>query len=300
MSTRTLRLAGAALLAAYFVVILRDLPSMRFELDDPNNIWIYWNAGFRRVLAANLTFWSTFYRPLGGLWYLTLFSLAKLDPLVYHLSRVPFLAANVWLSGRLARDLSGSSAIGWLAAVLMTYQGGLSGIYYSNDFIYDVLCYLFFYGALAFYVHIRIAGRFLRGIEMACFLALYICALNAKEMGFTLPWVILLFELLYDPPRLKSMEAWRRWWMPHARTALIGMALAAIYFLGKRYGEHSLFYDSGYRPIFTWHQLWDRQAAYWNAWIYRWPVFTPGRVVLLYAALIGIAVMQRSRRVAMA
>jgi hypothetical protein len=107
-----------------------------------------------------------------------------------------------------------------------------------------------------------------------------------------------LFELFYDPPREMGIDAWKRWLQPRRFPLWTSMALATLYFLGKRFGSNSLFNDSGYRPVFTWQQLIGRQAAFWNAWLEPWvhrANLIPGPAVLpFYAVLIAVAATRRT------
>src|SRR5207249_10265937 len=58
------------LLVAYFLYFA--LPALHggFREDEMMNISIYWRVGALKSLLTNLTFWTTFYRPGGALYYL--------------------------------------------------------------------------------------------------------------------------------------------------------------------------------------------------------------------------------------
>src|SRR6266478_8647244 len=99
----------------------------------------------------------------------------------------------------LARLLACSRSVAFLAVLALCYHAQLADLVFIGSFIYDVLCGFFYFAALTYYIHIREKGRSLRSTEFAAFLALYICALNSKEMAVTLPVIVLIYEALRRP-----------------------------------------------------------------------------------------------------
>jgi hypothetical protein len=83
-----------------------------------------------------------------------------------------------------------------------------------------VLCNLFYLVALAWYICIRERDRSLNLLQFAGCFALYICALDSKEMAVTMPVIVLVYELLkycHQPER----QAFVRWIWHDASFALV-------------------------------------------------------------------------------
>jgi len=106
---------------------------------------------------------------------------------------------------------------------------------FSGSFSYDAVCGFFYFAALTYYIHIREKGLLLRPTQWVGFLALYICALNVKEMAVTLPVVILIYEFLKYSHELERPR-FSRWTLREALPALVAGAITAIYCYNKIYG----------------------------------------------------------------
>ena len=112
------------------------------------------------------------------------------------LSKISILVASIPLVYYLSRRLASSRSIAFLAVLALCYHPRLAGLVFVGAFIYDVLCGFFYFAALAYYVNIRERGASLRPLQLLGFLALYVMALNCKEMAVTLPVIVLIYEFL--------------------------------------------------------------------------------------------------------
>jgi len=191
--TRYIRLAGAALILAYFAFFGWDGLHARFGVDDPANLFWYWSRGTWPLIRAQFEFFSTYYRPMGGLFYLPIYDFAGFNPLPYRVVALLIVLLGLALFCRVAKLISGFERVAWVATILVCYHPRLADIIYTNGVIYDVLCFLFYFAALAWYLGIRTRGRFCTWRHTAIFVVLYICALNSKEMAVTLPLTLGLY-----------------------------------------------------------------------------------------------------------
>jgi len=310
---RCLFAAGALLLAVYFFRLTRASFHVYFTPDDLMNLYQSWIPFAGRLIKANLLFFLTsdFARPMGSVWYRLIFDFAGFHPFWFHACDLAILSANIWLTYAVARRLAGSREIAALAALAMAYQYRLAALYFDTGFIYDVLCYFFLFAALAFYLRARersraqraprkgavgtlTSERILRPWQWAALFALYICALNSKEMAVMLPAFLGAYELLYHPPRTWRPATLYRWLLREGRPALLTGAVAVLFVIGRSAGSQSLIQNAAYRPSFTWAQfmLTSRHFAGdffempdWPAWV----------VILLWIALAIIAWAARSR-----
>lgn len=205
-----------------FAVLARDGLRMGFTYDDMMNLHGYWTRPWRELLVALAAWWSDSYRPLGGLFYRGLFDVFGFNPLPFHAVNLGLVAVNIGLGAWLAFELTGGShqAAG-LAAVLGSFNAGLVDLYVSSACIYDVLCFSAYAAGLAWYARLRRGGRHPRWIEIGGVLVLFVAALDAKEMGATLPVAIAIYEALFHGPKADP------------RAALASAAMLVPYVWGK-------------------------------------------------------------------
>ncbi|HEV2690684.1 MAG TPA: hypothetical protein VGV35_19145 [Bryobacteraceae bacterium] len=292
------RLTGGAFLLAYFLCLAWNGLHSRFIRDDPSNLYYYWSRGAGPLIRAQFEFFTTYYRPMGGLFYLPIYSLGGWDPLPYRAVALFIILLNTALVYRVAKLLSGSAGVGWLAAFLAAYHPRVMDIVYENAKIYDVLCFLFYFAALAWYLGIRARGQFCNWRQTAVFIALYICALNSKEMAVTLPLTLVLYELLFHPPIGINVKTLWAWVTREGRIAAIAGLLTAVYVFGKTIGPDPLIQIEGYRPEFTVEKFMNSITSNLQDLFYLPDWFGPWHIVGAWAALLAFAWFKKSGYVA--
>ena len=124
-----------------------------------------------------------------------------------------------------------------------------------------MLCGLFYFAALTYYIHIREKRAYLRPLQLVLFLVLYVCALNSKEMAVTLPVIVLIYEILKSP-RWLTWNAFLSWTWRCAAPSLIAGAMTAIYLYSKIYGTGSVTRFDPYRPNYSWHNFVTSNAKF--------------------------------------
>ena len=232
------------LFAAYFFLVSRDTLKAQFSDDEMIAIWMYWRPSPWRLLESQFMIWRGYHRPVGGLFFLPLYHVFGLNPVGNHAVLLVLLPVGAYLMYRLSRALGSGGVASAMVALVACYHGGLSNLYYNSVFVFDVLCGIFFFAALAYYARIRSSGRILSGGQTAAFLALYLCALNSKEMAVTLPAILLAYEwLFYGPPGF----AWKRfaaWLRGEGRAIFWAGMLDLVFIYGKRFGQYGLMKQS--------------------------------------------------------
>jgi hypothetical protein len=257
---RVLRLAGAAFLLAYFLLMNWGGLRVHFALDDLANIrHYYFHTSAWDLLAAQFSIWRGDYRPMGGLFYIAIYHFAGLNPVPYQAFLLALLLATVYLVYRFAGLLGSGEGAAYLAALIVCYHAGLANLYYNAAFIYDVLCCFFYVGALICYLRIRNRGRLLNTIEKITFLLLFLCALNSKEMAVTLPVALLTYECIYHPPGDWNLKGAVAWLLGPAQMVVLAGILDAVDVLSKISGPNALAAADGYRPVFTLARIYDCQ-----------------------------------------
>lgn len=216
----------AALLGGWFLLWAGPGLWAYFAADDPMNLYFGWAASWGQHARDNVLFFTGALRPLGNLFYKVAFAAFGMNPLPYRVVCFALLLVNLWLSYKVARHVCGSEAGAFLTALVAAYHAPLAGVYYATATIYDILAYFFFYAAF-----LMAAQR--RSIAGTC--ALFVCALNSKEIAVVLPLVIASYEWF--------CEKERRW-----RWAAATAALAAIWAAGKLLASNSMLSNPAYRP----------------------------------------------------
>jgi len=287
------RLAWAAFILADFLWFAWDGLAARFAPDDMMNMAKYWEKGFRGLGAAQ--FDSTSYRPMGGLFYRPIFHFSGLDPFPYRLAILLILVANIYLVYRFASYLSGSGLVAALAALATSYHARLADIYYSTSVIYDILCFTFFFAAFDWYLRRRSAGLSLRLRDTFLILALYVCALNSKEMAVTLPVFLCLYECFYHPPGACRWAGIRDWVLVRAPVTLSASAITLLYIYAKTHGAVALAATNGYRPEFSPRRFMESSQLEVNSILYSWDFFAGWKLVLVWVVLLAVAGWKRDR-----
>jgi predicted HTH domain antitoxin len=284
---RTWPLVSALLVAIYFLVYTRGAWHSYFSNDDVTNLYRSWIFPLSALVKANFLFFlnSPFYRPLASVWYRSIFYFAGFHPLPFHAVNLLFLGANIWLTYCVSRRLSGSREVAAAAALLISYHPRFGPLYFDTGFVFDVLCYFFYLCALLFYIRIRQRDRPLGAWELAACAALYICALNSKEMAATLPAVLLIYELLYSRARRDGRGV--------AVTGLLTVVFATGRFLG--HGDYSLLVTGAYRPVFSLDQFMKTSANFFGDLFLQPQPLSPGIVLAFWAIMLAAAWASKSR-----
>ena len=171
------------------------------------NLYGYWSKPLSALVKGNFFFWTSYYRPFGGIVYRTLFALFGFNPRPVYVVFYAAMLVNLLLAYLVLSRIGGSREIGVIATLLFCFHGKLDYLYYNAGSMYDVFCFLFYFLALLIYLRARLQDRLLGVWESLGFLACFICALNSKEMAATLPVMVLLWELIFHSPDFRSFRA---------------------------------------------------------------------------------------------
>lgn len=281
------RLAAPLLVLLYFLPLGAVALEARWAADDMMNMYGYWNKGWGKLIVAQFEFWSTYYRPFAGLFYMPLYEMYGMDPLPYRIVIYIVLALNALLAYATARLLTRSYVVAALAAILTSFHTGEFVLYFNTSQLYDIFCFSFWFAAFYVYARTRLKGSTVGIGPLIAVFALYVCALNSKEMGVTFPVLLVAFELAW----------WRQLWPAHlpgswkspvTRQHLFRVALPIVitglatlaYVIGKSTGPEALNNIGAYRPVITFGRFIDSNAHYAAELFYR-KEFSIGRTNLL-------------------
>ncbi len=246
--------------------------------DDMMNIYGAWQKPYYRILLENVFYFTPGYRPMGSLVYRLLFDIAGINAFPFRVVCFLLLLSNLYLLYRTAAAASSREA-GFLAALFASYNTGFIDLYYNTGTIYDLLCFAFYFWALGLYVNVRKRGHFLNSRTLIAFLALYVCALNSKEMAVTLPVVLFGYELILGrsgqgPQTGRRLIA--RWGPP-----VLSAVMAVPFVFGKFAASSPLMGNEAYRVHLG-------VRTYLRALAHYLEIFTlpPGSLSLASAALV--------------
>lgn len=283
MRALTARFGPALFLVAYFFWFAGGGLWAPFTGDDLMNLNFHLTPSFPRLLLSNLTYWTTAYRPMGGIVYAVVYRLAGFHPMPFRVVCFGLLLVNLWLFYRVCLRLTDRREVALLATLLVTYHAWMVNLYYSTGTIYELLCYGFYFAAFDYYLGIRQAGRTLQFRQWVGFLAFYICALNSKELAVTLPLSILCYECIWH--RMKN----------GVRGVAISAFVTLPFVIGKLTGPDRLTANPLYRPAISAARYLHTFHLYLNVLFYQDHFFRDANTILLVVAMFALAVWLRSR-----
>ncbi len=270
---------------AYFIFMIRPGLTTLFSPDDMMNMHVYWSKPVWQVAKAIALVATSFYRPMGGAFYLPVYHFAGLHPAPYRAVIFCLLCVNCWLLYCLGKRLSGSRLGGMLTALIGSYHAGALGVFLSTAVIYDVLCYGFLSGALLYYVRIRQAGRTLQWRQIIALVLLYAGAVDSKEAGVILPALLLVYELLYV----------RRFRIPELLPIVACGVLAVAFVIAVMFGPGTLTHFEAYKPVWTAHQFLLTTRTYAGMLLFRNDMLKERTVELFWIALFALSAFLRRR-----
>ncbi|MGJ5817241.1 hypothetical protein [Paludibaculum fermentans] len=287
-STRVDTLLVLLALGWFFLFAHHGL-SAPFSGDDLMNLHGYLSRSTVSLLVDNLCYWSTAYRPLGGLFYSALYHYFGFDPLPFRVACFAIMTLNLGLLWRFTLRLSGSRETAFLALLIAGYHAWFVDLYYSTGTIYDLLCYAFYLGSFNLCLRVRpLAWR-----HLAVLIVLYVCALNAKEMAVTLPVLLAAYELIYHRHALR--ESGFAWLLGAGRGVLVTSLLTLPYVAGKLLCAGSLVENPAYHLSISPGRYLDTFHLYLNPLLYQDHVFRDPNTIQLLLAMLALALCSRSR-----
>jgi hypothetical protein len=217
--------AGLSGILIYFFLLSHRGLRTYFNGDDVFNLiflhghwrWPWWKTAYEALVIFTPT-----YRPMGGAFYRVLYGIFGFHPVPFRLAFYALLVLNLGLFFRFALTLSRCREAALLSTLVFSFHAALSDLYFSTGTVYDVLCACFTLAAFGRYAGIRSSGRQLRAKDIFIFLLLYGAALASKEMAASLPFALLLYEVLLAP------VSPRRFWRRALPALLAGAQTAAV------------------------------------------------------------------------
>lgn len=270
---RFLPLGACLALAAYYGYFAQVSLRLGLTHDDLMNMQRAVTASWPTLGKESLFFFlpSDQYRPVGAIFYRICFDLFGPVPFPLHLVLMLAWALGLGALFLAARRLSQSSEVGLLTVLLAAHHSNRPFYYINAGFCYDILCHLFYFTALAYYLGARAKGR-LRERDLLLLTGLFILALGSKEMAVSLPFV------------LAACEWWshdRDWRFP-----ALSAVMAALFVGGRVLSASGISAAGSYEVVLGYRQWMES----WNDWLahlaYVWPAPLATSWVLAFFALV--------------
>jgi hypothetical protein len=269
--------------------------------DDLMNSYQYWSHQTAQLIQESIVFYpAELSRPLGALFYSPLLALFGLNPLPYRIVSFALIVVNLGLLYLFCLRLTHSREIAALACVLGAYHAHLDELYYNSGTIYDLMCFAFYYGALVYYLRIWDAGSYPGWRQMLILVTLYIAALSSKEMAVTLPVIVLVYELLFHKPIRISASNLVKWLVREGRFLWLAVPITIAFVLSRVAGPHPMTTNDAYHLDVTAGTFMNGWAQYLYSLFYTSIQFTIARVIILWVALLVIALAARRRELFLA
>lgn len=258
------------------------------------NMYFAWKEPFSDVLKANLFGRTNVIRPFGALFYSLFFSWFGFDGFPYRLLLYAVLWLNVVLTYFFIRRLTDSFEISVLSVLLHCYQINFFGLYYGSGYCYDVFAFFFFYSAFSLTLWARRDGKYPGPFTCVALVLLAGCGMNSKEAAASLPAMLLVYELLYHPPKRFS------WIWNEARSVLVTGSVGLIYLWSRFTGPNNLLNHPAYSPSFTLGRYLESTAAYLSELDCFTFLFSPEYAAGVLISMGSLALLTRSRHLILA
>src|SRR4051794_39682058 len=199
-----------------------------FSHDDLMNLFFAWRESFTDIIKANLFFRTGVIRPFGALFYAGFFQMFGFDGLPFRIFCYAVLWMNVGLTYLFVSRALKSREIAVLSVLLHCYHSNYFPMYYGSGSCYDVFAFFFYYAAFTLVIAAKQTKRDLNIFECVAVAILFACAVNSKESAASLPAMLLIYKLLYNPPRSWS-------WIWHDARAVVITGCVGLLFLWSRF-----------------------------------------------------------------
>ena len=136
---------------------------------------------------------------------------------------------------------------------------------------------------------IRLFLRFFAASILGLLPILYSCAVNSKEAAVSLPAILLVFQLLRNPPRSVS------WIWREARAVLATGGVGLIYLWARFTSPNNLLGHPAYTPAFSVYRYLESTAYYLNELSSQEHLWTTAGAAVLLLSMAAIALLARSR-----
>ncbi|MCU1261063.1 MAG: hypothetical protein JWO80_3948, partial [Bryobacterales bacterium] len=276
------------LISLYFLWLAHRGLKEDFNSDDTMNLSVAYVKPLGVIVRGAVLFWTGYIRPLGALFYLLVYSYAGFWSLPFRIICFALILVNFALVYRLFLKLTKSRVFAALALLVVCFHASLGDIYASTGTVYDILCQLFMLTALNLCVGHERPLSFGR---LAAVTLCAIAAVDSKEVGVTIPAILLAYELIFHTPGRRNIGRWAKDHLP--AVGLTGL-VSAVFMWSRLVHKNDLSNHEYYQVILTAHQYLLTTKNYINLLLFRGNLNEAAALAVLLLPLAGAALL-RSR-----
>jgi hypothetical protein len=269
------KLRGGIIPAFAAIIFLNSLLTARagfrfgFTEDDLMNAHWALTRGWWPLLSDILKFWtvSPVFRPVGTAFVKAIYATGGMNLIVWRCFYGALLCFAVSLSFLAAERITNRLPVAFLTGLLLSFYPAFRWLYFGMDFIYDVIALLFVCLFLLVWFRAReTSSKYWALVAVA----LFILAIQSKEIAVDAIVFATVYELIFSPPdSLRSIPKW----IARRPVLLVFMSVGAVFAISRLTGPNSLTQMAGYRPSLSAGTYFSHMSA-WLRQLYGQPITT--------------------------
>jgi len=249
---------------------------------NPDDVMLM-NFAIGRPLKLHLQsipfFWNGSMRPLGSIFYLTLYKSFGYWAVPYRIAAFVLLTANLILLYRCARAITKGRKAAFLVLLAGCFHGAMWDIYANTGTVYDLLCQFFILLTVTVWANGKVRPVWLDALLVGL---LTVGAVESKEMGVAIPVILLCYDLLFRRGAIRYV-------------AIVTASLVTAVFLVGRFAQQTAVTGNvAFTPIITFPHYLMTTRLYLGFLLNRPGLSEIGTAAVLLAAL-GLACALRNR-----
>jgi hypothetical protein len=261
-----------------------------FNPDDISNMAIGQIRPYLDLIGSILSVWSNYGRLLGLLYFKVIYDLFGFHVMPFRLGTLIVCALNLVILNALLRRLTNSDAVRYVSLLAASFHGAMWSIYASAGTIFDVLCQTFTLAGLLHYSVTRV--RPVNNWNLVHIGLLTSLAIAAKEVGFALPLLLTLYELVIARVQLPGYD--RADFRSAVPRLSVSFGVALVAGLGSLSGYDVLSMQA-YAPTFTLARFLETTKAHAESVTFKAMILPPSTWIAVLLALLLLALAVRSR-----
>ncbi len=280
-----------ALILVYFLLLTHRGVNEDFNNDDMMNLCVAYLKSPGTYVKGTIAFWTGVIRPLGALFYLTVYQYAGFWSMPFRVACFAFLLLNLVLLYRFVLLLTRSRRFATLALLFGCFHASMSDIFMSTGTVYDILCQCFLLMGLNLYVTGRDWNQRIPFWRLLLITLCAVAAVDAKEMGVSFPALLLAYEWVFHA---REMRKWRTWF-PHYGITILLTGLVSLVFLWSRLVRpNELQQMAAYQPVFSTERFLSTNTNYINQILFHGKLMQWSALGVLFLPLV-LALLLRSQ-----
>ncbi len=288
------RLAFAALIALFIAFTWPSLNGF-YTPDDVLVTYWAWTWDHAEMLKALFIPWIPMFRPLGEAVYLLAYSVFGFNPAGLYVFTWLIFIVNLFAARKFFRQFVSSNLEALICLAVIIVHGALTELYFDAATIFDRLWFTFTAIGVAAYARLRRQGTGIGLLQGSLIWGCCMMAMNSKESGVTLPFLLALYELIFvlpDALKKSTLAQWARSVGPLFAILIV----TSLLFVFGRVNRTSVLIEGDYKAIASLGYWLKNVAGYLTMTAYGSVKFgaAPAAILLLIFALLSWLLRSRA------